>query len=187
MKIHFVRHGQTDFNADKVIKPGYANHDLNQTGIRQAREVRDKLQNENFDLIISSPLRRAKTTAEIINELYDLPIIFDDRLREREFGKVAENGYIADSGIWHQMFDFDDELITEDGERVTDFFHRVYDFLDEIHEKYPDKRILIVSHGGVRHPFHAYFNKLEWKGNMRIERTANAEIIGYDLNEKVEE
>lgn len=80
MKVYIVRHGQVPHNALK--KYNSTDEDLTQLGIIQAKELRDKIKNINFDIIISSPLTRAKHTAEIIN-INNNNIIYDDRIRER--------------------------------------------------------------------------------------------------------
>lgn len=182
MKIYFVRHGQTDFNAGKAYASGDIDHELNEIGIEQAEQTRDQLQNKTFDVVISSPLRRAKKTAEIINERHNLEIQFDERLKERFSGPLSQAPNLE---AWHKSFDFDDEFIVEGGEMATDFFTRVYSFLDDLSTNYGDKTILIVSHGGVRHAFDAYFHQLPWKGNLRINRTENGEVVEFDNQKKL--
>lgn len=65
MKIYIVRHGEVLHNALKQYNN--ENEDLNEKGIRQANELKEKIKNINYDIIISSPLLRAKHTAQIIN------------------------------------------------------------------------------------------------------------------------
>ena len=76
MKVKFVRHGQTDLNSPIRKMQGISDYDLNSNGIKQAEETRDKLANEDFDIIISSPHKRAKHTAEIINEKKNVNAVF---------------------------------------------------------------------------------------------------------------
>ena len=63
MRILITRHGQTDWNLEHKVQ-GKADIDLNETGKKQAEETREKLWNEKIDLIICSPLKRAKQTAD---------------------------------------------------------------------------------------------------------------------------
>ena len=70
MKVKFVRHGETDLNRPIRKMQGVSDYDLNENGIKQAEETRDKLATEDIDVIISSPLKRARHTAEIINEAH---------------------------------------------------------------------------------------------------------------------
>ena len=79
MKVTFVRHGQTDWN--KVGKQqGRMDIPLNATGIEQAHQTAELLKSEPFDRVYSSPLTRARQTAEIICENRDIPIILEPRL-----------------------------------------------------------------------------------------------------------
>ena len=66
MSLLITRHSQTDWNLKRKIQ-GKSDIALNETGIEQAKEVAKKLSNEPIDLIICSPLIRARQTAEIIN------------------------------------------------------------------------------------------------------------------------
>ena len=88
MKVKFVRHGETNLNNPVRRMQGISDYDLNTNGIKQAETIRNKLAEENFDIIITSPLKRAKHTAEIINEFKNLDLILDDRIMERNYGQL---------------------------------------------------------------------------------------------------
>lgn len=82
---------------------GRTDIELNDTGREQARKMRDMLKNKQFDVILSSPLARAKETAEIIAETYtDTPLIVTKELVERNFGgfegKSSHEDYFY--GLW---------------------------------------------------------------------------------------
>ena len=66
MKIYLVRHGQVPHNASHQYNT--KDEDLTEVGIKQALEVKEKIKNIDFDIIYSSPLIRAKHTAEIITD-----------------------------------------------------------------------------------------------------------------------
>ena len=51
MKIYYVRHGQTDWNLERKMQGGQTEKELNETGIKQAEETRDKLQDTFLSLI----------------------------------------------------------------------------------------------------------------------------------------
>lgn len=86
MKLLLTRHGQTDWNVAGKVQ-GTTDIELNEIGKKQAEETGKKLLNYDIDIIISSPLKRAKKTAEIIRENRNIPILLDDGLKERCFGK----------------------------------------------------------------------------------------------------
>ena len=80
MKLYIVRHGQVPHNALGIYCE--IDEDLNEVGIKQAKELAKKIKNIECDIIISSPLLRARHTAEIINTK-NKNIIIDERLHER--------------------------------------------------------------------------------------------------------
>lgn len=177
MKIYFVRHGQTDANANMQSGQTIEELDepLNDTGKKQAEELAEQLKDTSFDLIISSSLKRALHTAEIINKYHHLPILFENKLRERYASK-----YI-DINTWHDLFDFDKNIQMKDGEPLHAFFDRTHAYFDELKRKHPNKSILIVSHGGVSHALYAYANNLPRSGNMRISPMKNCECREYEI------
>lgn len=98
MGILLTRHGQTEWNVLGKVQ-GRADIELNEKGIKQAQETGEVLKNEKIDLIICSPLIRAKQTAKIINENKNIPIIYDEDIIERDFGEFE--------GINKSDFDFE--------------------------------------------------------------------------------
>jgi len=90
---YFIRHGQTDLNIN-----GIAPHDLdlqvplNKEGKSQAARAAKLLKNKGIKIILASPLIRAKQTAEILNKELNVPIIYDNGLKEANWGiKEGEN------------------------------------------------------------------------------------------------
>lgn len=81
----YLRHGETDWNARNVSQ-GAVDTLLNETGLAQARTAAGMLRNRGIRSIVSSPLSRARTTAEIVGEALGLPLEFEDGLREVAFG-----------------------------------------------------------------------------------------------------
>lgn len=143
MKVKFVRHGETDLNEPVRRMQGISNYDLNINGIRQAEITRDKLANEEFDIIISSPLKRARHTAEIINEVKNIPLIFDDRLIERNYGKLE--GEVFNKEYCNLDYDFE----RVDGESIDKYVARLKEFILDVKKKYQDKKVLVVAHNGI--------------------------------------
>jgi broad specificity phosphatase PhoE len=81
----FLRHGETDWNAQNLSQ-GNVDIPLNETGLAQARSAALLLRNRGITSIISSPLSRAKVTADIAANLLGLPVEVDRDLREVAFG-----------------------------------------------------------------------------------------------------
>ncbi len=82
---YLFRHGQTEWNKDKRIQ-GLADNPLNPSGIQQAKELIPLLRPHNLDIIISSTLRRARDTADIVAKALNIPVITDQRLVEIDLG-----------------------------------------------------------------------------------------------------
>jgi len=78
---YFVRHGETDWNKEQKVM-GQADIPLNENGILQAQAVAEKIQVLPIDIIISSPLKRAWSTAEIIGNKIHQPITIENNLQE---------------------------------------------------------------------------------------------------------
>lgn len=85
MKIYLVRHGQTEWNKRGKLQ-GQVNIALAPEGVWQAEKTAEGMKDIPFDIIFSSPLKRAYSTAEIIRAGREIPIIRDDRLKEMSFG-----------------------------------------------------------------------------------------------------
>lgn len=82
---YFLRHGETDWNRDRRAQ-GQAEVPLNETGIAQAHAAKTALTGLGLTMICTSPLGRARATAEIVNEVLGLEIIEIDALKEVSFG-----------------------------------------------------------------------------------------------------
>lgn len=161
--IYIVRHGQTDWNVQKKVMGRY-DEPLNEKGKQQAEEAKNSLKEMNLDLIICSPLKRAKQTAEIINRDRNISIIYDDRIIERDFGEFE--GKKTKDFDFHRYWNYYKNDIYEQAENIQDFFKRIYEFLDDINNKYKDKNVLIVTHGGVSIPVACYFSNKIPEGSL---------------------
>ncbi len=142
----FVRHGQTYWNKNGIMHGQY-DIPLNYTGIKQAKALSEELKNEFFDLCLCSPLKRAALTASIILRNHrNTKIIFDDRLKELSKGLLEGKHLNSEKLLKSENHDL---LLKFNIESKKDFFSRVKDFINEIEQKYKNKKILIVSHSGT--------------------------------------
>ena len=144
--IYVTRHGQTNWNLEKKVM-GRCDEPLNDNGKSQALETKNKLLDVGIDLIICSPLLRTKQTAEIINGNRNIPVIYDDRIIERDFGEFE--GMQVDNFDFHGYWNYYKNEQYQKAENIQVFFKRVYCFLENIVINYSDKNIFIVAHVGV--------------------------------------
>lgn len=178
MNIIIVRHGQTDFNLERKLQ-GITDNKLNETGKEQALITKEKLKNEEIDLIICSPLIRAKETANIINEGRNLKIIYDDRLIERDFGEF-EGEYIKNYNV-DEFWSYNTNKEYKKAENIRVFLKRIYNFLEDIKEKYKEKNILLVAHAGVSVAVKCYFDGIPKDDKLVEIRLKNCEFAKYEL------
>ena len=174
MKVYIVRHGQVPHNALKQYNT--TDEDLTELGIQQAQELRDKIKNVKFDLIICSPLNRAKHTAEIIN-INNYKIVYDDRIKERSCGDLS--GKPLEVTNREEYWNYNTTIKYGTSENIKLFFDRVYNFLDELKTKDYDK-VLIVAHSGVSKAFNGYFDGIK-DGKFLNRGLKNCEIKEYEL------
>ena len=153
MKIYCTRHGQTVWNADNKIC-GLTDVELTDKGRNQANELGKRLKNVKIDLIICSPLKRARDTAEIINKYVGAKITIDSRLIEQNYG------------IYEGTNRFGEEFLANkrnlaykypNGESAIQVAHRVYSLIDEVKAKYSHLSLLFVCHNGVCRIINTYF------------------------------
>jgi 2,3-bisphosphoglycerate-dependent phosphoglycerate mutase len=142
--IGFIRHGSTAWNKEGRAQ-GLSNIPLDEAGLLQANQLGERIQNENWDVVYSSDLSRARQTAEAIEQLATIPLFLDVRLREADGGQIegtTEQERIEKWGEdWRTL-----DLGIESGESVI---ARVMPFIDEIIGKHPGQNVLIVSHGAL--------------------------------------
>lgn len=189
MEIFVTRHGQTDWNVLEKIQ-GQTDTELNDVGRQQAKEISELIRNEAIDLIISSPLNRAKETAQIINKNLNVNIIEDNRLMERKFGKnegLTKNDIQKLKQInpeINDVWNYKKNINFNDIETMQEFCNRIYNFLDDITKKYNDKNVLLVTHGGASVPIKCYFMKYPLENLINrdvIQGLKNCEIVKFKI------
>lgn len=172
--IYIVRHGQTDWNVVGRFQ-GRKDISLNETGIKQAEELKDKLNNIKFDKVISSPLKRALETAKIITNDSN-NIILDERIIERCNGELE--GKLKTEV--DQNIDFNDPEVKYGIESITDFRNRIFDFCKELENNYKNQNILVVTHAGVGIYMRCYFEGEPEENNFKQYKLKNGEVIIYN-------
>lgn len=177
MKLYLVRHGQTDWNVQRIAQ-GRTDIPLNATGITQAEELRDKTHEYRFDICYSSPLVRAVKTAEIVTD-GRCPIVKDDLLVERCFGKY-EGTAPPDDWLKYWTINYhDDEMGMEP---LADVFARTKVFLEKIKKEHAsDENVLIVGHGGMLKTLHFNIVGYDDETDFMNIHFKNGEIWEYEI------
>ena len=87
MKLYISRHGQTPWNVEDLVC-GRADVPLTEVGLQQAKLLAESALDKNIDVILCSPLLRARQTAQAVSDAIGVPIQIDDRLVEFDFGSL---------------------------------------------------------------------------------------------------
>ena len=152
-RICFVRHGETNWNAERRMQ-GHIDIPLNANGISQAERLANALirVKHSFDVIYSSDLERALHTANAVASALSLDVQITPRLRERNVGKLqglllAEAPVLLPE-IWqrHIARELDHDL--GGGESIRTFHQRMQDILELFLNEHRGQSVLAVSHGG---------------------------------------
>ncbi len=179
MKIHFVRHGQTQYNKDGRIT-GQMDEPLTAEGMEQARTAAKDI-SQDYDAFYSSDLVRCRQTAEILNEQLKLEIKYDKRLRERDFGSIAGQSFkdVDPTGIIRQK-DMDQEYDYRPygGEAVEDVKKRLLEFIKELQDNSMAKKVIVVAHAGIIRLLHKLLN------NQMQEKVHNSSIHEFEFPDK---
>jgi broad specificity phosphatase PhoE len=152
MTLLLIRHGETDWNRKPARCQGWAEIGLNDTGRAQARALGRALAGRGMELIVTSHLRRARETAELIREALggELPLIVDPRLAETHRGEWETRLFaeimLEDAETWRWYREHPETFRFPGGESLADQQRRV---LAALRDAARDGRpALLVTHGG---------------------------------------
>ena len=175
MTICLIRHGETDWNAIGRLQ-GREDIPLNQNGKLQAEQCGVALSKRKWKAIFTSPLLRARQTADIIAGVLKIDEIYEDfDLVERDYGKAS--GLIESERI--KLFPDGNYEGMEDWELMRD---RVYGAVLRSADKVHPENIIIVSHGSAINSVLAELsNHSIGTGKTRLK---NACINVFDYTEK---
>ena len=153
MRLYFARHGQSEANLLRVISNRGLVHPLTQLGRQQAAELARALASILISKIYSSPLLRARQTAEIVAAALNFPFEITDALREPDCGiaegRSDEAAWAEHRRVWNAWDEqrYDDHI--EGGESFNDLRARFMPFIERLLIEHGDSadQLLLISHG----------------------------------------
>lgn len=175
-----IRHGETAWNLEGKFQ-GREDISLNETGRKQAKNCIDYLSQYKWNRIISSPLKRAKETAEIFNEALECnEIEIFHNLIEMDFGSAS--GLLPAERT--KKFP---EGVIPDQEMIEEVTHRVLDEINRIHLLYPSENIIVVTHGMVISCLMSYLSNGELGSDYReLKNTCINHLVKQNEGWKIE-
>lgn len=149
MRLLLVRHGETVWNSERRVQGGSKDTELSETGKRQIARLARALKDEEFNLILCSPLQRAVLTAESINNGHGSSILTDERLKEVNVGEFDGLSTLEMSKTFS-------ELLLEwwkggrerlpGGESFIELQDRCWSVVDPYIESRAHENLVVVSH-----------------------------------------
>jgi len=149
-QIIFLRHGQAKNNTERILAGRTEGVPLTDTGIKQSEHTAQLLEHMNISTIYSSPIERAKHTAEIVGKHNSLDVTIDDRLNELDMGKFTGMPYdqifSSHGNVFMKFYNGELEIAHNGVETFSDVKKRILGIVDHIIEKHPDENVLLVTH-----------------------------------------
>lgn len=182
--LYVLRHGQTEYNLQKIMQ-GSVNTNLNNTGISQAKESSYLFRNLSIDILISSPLARAIQTTNIIKSELKLShnIIINNNFTEFSYGVFNGKSYSEIKKTHPFLFqssEFNYHYKIPDSISLFDFEKKISKAISNLKKQYPNKNILLVTHGVTACMIHKFFHNIP-ASNFFEHLPANCTFNTYTL------
>ena len=149
-QIIFLRHGQAKNNTDRILAGRTEGVPLTNVGEQQAQHTAELLEYMNISAIYSSPIQRAKHTAEIVGKHNSIDVTIDDRLIELDMGKFTGMAYdeiFNDHGnVFMKFYQGDLEIAHNGVETFDEVKKRVLGIVDHVIENHPNQNVVLVTH-----------------------------------------
>ena len=165
--LYLARHGEPVDNANQIMQ-GQTQGELNENGLRQARELSEQWKDREIDVVVASDLKRSVDTATIIAEPHQLVVVQTPLLRERDWGGFTGR-YIPD---------LKGEVWPDDIETLENLLSRAGEFIAFVKKTYPGKKVLAVGHGIINKAVQAVYYG---KSMSEVQRMMNAEVRILEL------
>ena len=188
LSIYLLRHGQTPYNADGNRYCGRTDLALTDKGIQQAEAVYQRMKGLPLDAVYSSPLSRARRTAELATGWEKVRT--DDRLIEIDFGswenKTREEFVAEDPGSWARWIDDPEHnRAGNTGESGGEVIKRLDGFYTEMLTRHAGQTILVVGHNGTNRLYMAHKLGMPLRHYRRLFQE-NSAITFFELDDKGE-
>lgn len=175
--IYFVRHAESQANADGIMAGHELESPLTETGKRQAKAAGQFLKDKDIQMMMVSPMQRTRQTAAIIADEIGLD---ESKLIENKL--ILERGYGDYSGRPYQDYVKDNQTgqVNDTVEKPETLFKRVSEAFEWLAQR-PESVMLVVSHGATGRMFRLVDQKLHHSDYHKIQRFGNAEIDEFTI------
>jgi 2,3-bisphosphoglycerate-dependent phosphoglycerate mutase len=147
--LYFVRHAHSTYTPDELGRP------LSTKGLADAERISKILENENIDIIISSPYKRAVQTVEGVAKFIGKEVIIEEGFKERDLSvKPVEDFHLAITKVWEEP-----TFSWEGGESNIIAQKRGIKAILKVLETYEGKNIAVGTHGNIMVLIMNYFDE----------------------------
>jgi probable phosphoglycerate mutase len=148
--IIFLRHGQAKNNIERILTGRTPGVPLTEKGIEQAEKAAKFLEHMNISAIYSSPIERARHTAEIVGKHNSLDVTIDDRLIELDMGKFTgvpyDEIFTSHGNVFMKFYNGELEIAHNGVETFSEVKRRVLGIVDHVIENHPNQNVVLVTH-----------------------------------------
>ena len=148
--IIFLRHGQAKNNIERILTGRTPGIPLTEKGIDQAEKAAKFLEDMNISAIYSSPIERARHTAEIVGKHNSLDVVIDDRLIELDMGKFTgvpyDEIFTTHGNVFMKFYNGELEIAHNGVETFSEVKKRILGIVDHVIENHPDQNVVLVTH-----------------------------------------
>ena len=177
MKLTIVRHGETLENAVDIIR-GHHGGTLSKRGIEQAKIAARALKDEMFDQAWSSDLKRCVDTAKYILEFHsDLKLQLTTDLREVNYGEFQGRTGAEIRAFFDRHGGYTETSRVPGGESQLEMSTRTLYFVNGLFKRFPDQKILLVTHTGPIESIRTFIEKTPFSGDALNASILRLEII----------
>lgn len=148
--IIFLRHGQAKNNTERRLAGRTPGIPLTENGIEQAKKIATFVEQMNVSTIYSSPIDRARHTAQIVAQHNSLDVSLDDRLIELDMGKFTGMKYdeifSSHGNVFLKFYQGEIEIAHNGVETFEEVKRRILSMIDFIRDQHPGENVLLVTH-----------------------------------------
>ncbi len=181
--LYIIRHGETDWNLQGKVQ-GKQDSQLTKLGLKQAELLANRLMGENIEVIYSSGLQRAISTASIIADKLNLPYFCNDALNEINFGlwegltnEEILKEYPAELRTWRNS---PHKSTIPGGEKLALAQKRAVDFVRTLVSDSTGKNILLVSHATIIKLLLMHILEMELYNYYRLKQdNCNLNVVAF--------
>jgi broad specificity phosphatase PhoE len=177
--LYFVRHAENAANVERVMAYKVVDHPLTEHGRKQVASLGRWFLDRAVAAVYTSPLRRARETAETVAEATGAPLIERDELKELNVGDLDGRGdresWALHDGVVARWRTGDLDARFPGGESYREVYDRVAGLVHEVIALHPDEDVALVGHGGI---FTSVLPRLcavpgyDWSEQLKLGNTA---------------